>query len=112
MLSGYRRGGDFRGRHDRYRGRLNHDHRGRRGSVGGGLTAMTFRTVVDPVGISEGYASEKDRYAKSQCGGFKSVFHEVHCSLGRFRLSGEVWLSGGSVIEDTVTMRRERLSTR
>ena len=80
MLIGYRRGSCFRDRHDNYRGGLSHDHRGRRRGVGGGLTAMTFRTVVDAVRVHKGYASEQERYAKSQCGGFKSVFHDDHYS--------------------------------
>jgi hypothetical protein len=79
MLMGYRRGDDFRGRHDRYRSWLNHDDRGR-GRWGGrsGLTAMTFRALVNAVGgrVSNDYASEKYCYAKRQCGGFKSVFHD------------------------------------
>jgi hypothetical protein len=112
MLIGYRRCGDFRGGHDRYRCGLNHDHRGRRRGVGGGLTTMTFRTVVDAVGVHKGYASEQERHAKSQCGGFKSVFRDYHYSLGWFGLAEKYLAERGSVIEDTVTMRRECLYTR
>src|SRR5580693_3592469 len=111
MLIGYRRCGDSRGGHDRYRSGLNHDRRGRGRGVGGGLATMAFRTVVDAVSVHKGYASEHERYAKSQCGGFKSVFHN-HYSLGWFGLAERCLAERGSVTEDTVTMRRERLSTR
>jgi hypothetical protein len=60
MLVGYRRGDDFTGRRDHYRGWLNHDDRGRWRDCGG-LAAMTFRALVDTVGrsVSNDYASEQ-----------------------------------------------------
>ena len=88
MLVGCRRRDDYRGGHDHYRGRLNHDGRGRWGG-GGGFTLMTFRALFDGVGASTSncYASEQQCYAKRQCGGFQSVFHDNHNSLFGFGLA-------------------------
>jgi hypothetical protein len=84
MLLGY----DCGGRRDHYRGRLNHDNRGRWGRSDG-FTALSFRALFDGVGASasNNYTSEQYCYAKRQCGGFQSVIHDDHNSLCRFGLA-------------------------
>jgi len=104
-------GDDRRRRHDHYRGRLNHDDRGRWGCCSDRLTVLTFGGLVDAVGAgaSDDYGSEQHCNAKGQCEIFKSVIHDDQYSWLRFGLAGGA--EQENVIDNPITVTHGRLCT-